>query len=70
MNIRRIVEIAWIAVAAVSSYEFYVSYTKNGWNQRTIILLIAVAVAFFMYSFRRRSRLRQEAYNDSNKDVK
>ena len=69
MNLRRIVEIAWLLVAAVSSVEFYISYRDTGFSTRTIVLLVAIVVALFMYSLRKRMRRKMEEYNQSNKDL-
>jgi hypothetical protein len=69
MNIRRIVEIAWLAIAAFSVVEFYIEYSANKFSQKAIMFLLAVVVAFFMYSLRKRSRKKIEEYNNSNKEL-
>jgi|GEM_PF-4792104 len=70
MNLRRIVEIAWLAVAAVCTVEFYMEYKDNSFSQKAIILLVGLAVSLFMYSFRKRTRKKMEEYKESQKEVK
>lgn len=69
MNIRRIVEIVWLAVAAVCVVEFYLEFQDHKFSQKAIILLGGLIVALFMYSLRKRMRKKIEDYNNSNKDL-
>ena len=52
----RLVEIMWLAVAAVSAVEVYSAW--GNWNQ-TIQFSLFLGVAVFMYFLRRRSRLKR-----------
>ena len=52
----RIVEIAWLAVAAVSAVEVYMGW--GDWN-RTIKFSLILGAAVFMYFLRRKGRLKQ-----------
>ena len=52
----RLVEIMWLAVAAVSAVEVYAAW--GNWN-RTIQFTLFLGVAVFMYFLRRRSRLKR-----------
>lgn len=53
----RIVELAWLAVAAMSTFEVY-----NAWGnwQRVGLYALFLAVALFMYGFRRTNRIKQQ----------
>jgi hypothetical protein len=59
----------WLAIAAFSTVEFYLEYSKNNFSQRAIMFLLALVVALFMYSLRKRMRKKIEEYNDSNKKL-
>jgi hypothetical protein len=53
----RIVEILWLAVAAISAVEIYDALDKSDWTmsiQYSLFFLVAV----FMYFLRRRSRIK------------
>jgi hypothetical protein len=52
----RVVEIAWLAVAAVSAVEVYMGW--GDWN-RTIKFSLFLGAAAFMYFLRRKGRLKQ-----------
>ncbi len=53
----RVVEIAWLAVAAVSAVEVYMGW-GNDWN-RTIKFSLFLGAAALMYFLRRKGRLKQ-----------
>ena len=52
----RVVELLWLAVAAVSAVEVYMGW--GDWN-RTIKLSLFLGAAAFMYFLRRKGRLKQ-----------
>jgi len=57
---RKIVEIVWLAVAAVSLVEAVYNYKKSGFeNDGTLMFLMVFALAVFMYFFRRFQRLKK-----------
>ena len=51
----RVVELMWLAVAAVSAVEIYMGW--GDWN-RTIKFTLFMGAAMFMYLLRRRGRLK------------
>ena len=51
----RVVELMWLAVAAVSAVEIYMGW--GDWN-RTIKFTLFMGAAMFMYFLRRRGRLK------------
>lgn len=57
MNLRRIVEIVWLGVAAFAAVEGYISYTKQGMGNDTILMMVVFAMAIGMYVMRRRQRI-------------
>ena len=52
----RVVELLWLAVAAVSAVEVYMGW--GGWY-RTIKFSLFLGAAVFMYFLRRKGRLKQ-----------
>jgi transposase len=58
MKMIRIVEVMWAVIAAVSAYEVYAQWTPN--RQRAYMFLAFMALAIFMFFFRRRYRMRYE----------
>jgi len=54
---RRFVEIMWLAVAAITAVEGYLSYTSSGWVQRTYMMIGVFALSIFMYYMRKRQRI-------------
>ncbi len=65
-NIRRIVELVWLGLAAVCAVEFYLSFRQIGLNGDTWVFLVALAISLVMYFIRRRGRLAHN--NQGNKD--
>lgn len=57
---RRLVEIVWMAIAAISLVEFYFTYKASGFNQDAQVFVFVFFVSVFMYFFRRRQRLRMK----------
>ena len=60
----RVVEVMWAVIAAVSAYEIY-----NQWNlnrDRAYMFAAFMALAIFMFFFRRRSRMRFQARQQDN----
>lgn len=54
---RRLIEIMWLAIAAVSVVEMYIGYTKSGFKDENFQLFAILFVASgFMYFFRKRQR--------------
>lgn len=51
----KVVEMAWLAVSAVCVVEVYMSWQPN--RQRAYIFLAILAVAVFMYIFRKKQRI-------------
>ena len=60
----RVVELAWLAVAAVCVIETYLRWNDD--RQNAYIFLLILAVAVFMYIFRKRQRIKQ--MNKYNQD--
>ena len=56
----RIVEIAWLFLVALGSYELIRSLIKGAYTEALLYGAVA-AVALFMFFFRRKQRLKQEA---------
>ncbi len=54
----RIVEVMWAVIAAVSAYEVYAQWNID--RQRAYMFLAFLALAIFMFFFRRRYRIRYE----------
>lgn len=55
--IRRIVEIMWLTVAAVSLVELYIAVSQQGFNdQKTWIFSLLSVVSISMYFLRKRQR--------------
>ncbi len=54
----RIVEVMWAVIAAVSAYEVYAQWGVD--RQRAYMFLAFLALAIFMFFFRRRYRIRYE----------
>ncbi|MCB9252120.1 MAG: hypothetical protein H6605_06605 [Flavobacteriales bacterium] len=64
MKIRRIIELMWLGVAAVSIIEMAVGYMEGGFkNQHFQIFGVIAFTAFFMYFFRKRQRKKLENRN-------
>ena len=57
---RRFVEIMWLAVAAITAVEAYMSFSASGFAQRTYVMIGVFFVALFMYSLRKRQRRNYE----------
>lgn len=57
---RRFVEIMWLAVAAITAVEGYMSYSESGFAQRTYVMIGVFFIALFMYSLRKRQRRNYE----------
>ena len=62
----RIVEIMWIAIAAVSIVEIYANWGEN--QGRSYMFAGFFALAVFMFFFRRRMRIRYEKRMKDNQD--
>lgn len=61
MNIRRIIEIMWLAVAAVSLVEMVIGFRESGFSDQHFQLFAVVFfTAVFMYFFRKRQRKKSE----------
>ena len=57
MNMRRIIEFMWLAIAAVSAVEMYIGFAESGLsNQHFQLFGILFVTAGFMYFFRKRQR--------------
>ena len=61
----RIVEIMWLVIAAVSTFEIFVRW--NTARDEAYMFMAFLALSIFMFYFRRRTRLRYEsrAKNDA-----
>ena len=62
----RIVEIMWIAIAAISIVEIYANWGDN--RNRAYMFAAFFALAVFMFFFRRRMRLRYEKRMKDNQN--
>lgn len=62
----RIVEIMWIAIAAISIVEIYANWGDN--RNRAYMFAGFCALSIFMFYFRRRMRLRYEKRMRDNQD--
>ena len=60
MNLRRIVEIVWLAVAAFAVVEGYINYTEEGMGNNTILMIVVFVMAITMYVVRRRQRMKMK----------
>lgn len=56
--IGKIFEIGYLVVSAIFAYEAYLNWTQD--RTRSYVLLSLMALAIFMYFFRRRFRIRRE----------
>jgi tryptophan-rich sensory protein len=56
MNLRRIVEIVWLAVAAFAAVEGYISYKEEGFGNNTFLMFAVFGMAMVMYFVRKRQR--------------
>ena len=57
MNMRRLIEIMWLVIAAVSLIEMIVGYRESGFKSEHFQLFAILFVASsFMYFFRKRQR--------------
>jgi len=57
MNMRRIIEFMWLAIAAVSAVEMYIGFSESGFSDQHFQLFgILFVTAGFMYFFRKRQR--------------
>lgn len=65
LNIRRIIELVWLALAAVCTVEFYISLQKIGFTGDTIIFLAAMIISLVMYYIRKRGR---KAFENRKRD--
>ena len=52
----RVVEMAWLAVAAVCSMEVYLRWNED--REKAYIFLVILVVSVFMYIFRKRQRIK------------
>lgn len=57
---RRLIEIVWMAIAAISLVEGYITFRAKGFDQDAQVFLFVFFVSAFMYFFRRRQRLKLE----------
>lgn len=57
MKLRRIIEIVWLGVAAFAAVEGYLSYTKEGFGNNTILMIVVFVMAIAMYTLRRKQRM-------------
>ncbi len=64
MKMLRIVEVAWLFVAAICIYELATKWTENG--NMSFVYLGFLGVAIFMYFLRRRTRLNYQDKNNTN----
>lgn len=62
---RRLVEILWLFVLAVSIVEAYI-HIKEGNTSRGLIFVAFGLVAFFMFNMRRRQRVKIEKRNNND----
>jgi tryptophan-rich sensory protein len=54
-RLNKIIQIIWLAVAAVAAVEGYIAYQKaGGFNQRVYLMIGAFVVAIAMYTLRKR----------------
>lgn len=60
MNLRRIVEIVWLGVAAFAAVEGFISYRKEGFGSNTMLMVVVFAMAVAMYTLRRKQRMNQK----------
>lgn len=61
-KIGKVFEIGYLIFALVFIYEAVIN-----WSAKSITLLIIAALAIFMFFFRRRMRLKREAYSKQSK---
>lgn len=62
---RRLVEILWLFVLAVSIVEAYVHF-RDGNSSRGLVFVAFGLIAFFMFNMRRRQRVKIEKRNNNN----
>lgn len=62
----RIVEVMWAIIAAVSAFEAYRLWNLD--QQKALIFLAFLALAVFMFFFRRRTRMRYEQRKAENQN--
>lgn len=55
-DIRRIIEIVWLALAAICTVEFVISFRQIGLEGDTLIYLFVTVISLVMYFIRRRGR--------------
>ena len=60
----RVVEVMWAVIAAVSAYEIYNQWGIN--RDRAYMFAAFMALAIFMFFFRRRTRMRHQARQQEN----
>lgn len=65
---RRFIEIVWMAIAAISVVEGYITYKSFGFNQDAQVFVFVFFVSAFMYFLRRRQRLRLAKREEERKD--
>ncbi len=54
-KLNRIIQIIWLAVAAVAAVEGFIAYREEGgFNQRVYLMIGAFVVAIAMYTLRKR----------------
>ena len=64
---RRIIEIMWLAISAVSLVELFLGYRRAGFKDENFQLFaILFVAATFMYFFRKRQRTKEETRKKNN----
>ncbi len=70
---RRLVEIVWMAIAAISLVEGYIAFQSNGFSKEVQIFAFVFLVSVFMYFLRKRQRTqlqKRKAELDQESDSK
>ena len=60
MNLRRIVEIVWLGVAAFAVVEGYIAYKTEGFGNNFVLMIVVFVVAIAMYTLRKRQRTKMK----------
>lgn len=56
---RRIVELMWLALAAITAVEAVIAYKELGWDQRTFMMIGVFLISIFMYRMRHKQRVKK-----------
>lgn len=57
---RRFVELMWLALAAITAVESYISFSRERFGQRTWLMIAVFCLSIFMYYLRKKQRIKSE----------